>query len=267
MKPAPPDTDPFSEVANGYDVSFTRLPSVGLLRERIHDLTQRFFPPAGTVLDLACGTGEDAVLLAERGFQVVGMDRSYGMLDEAAAKSCSVVPRPLFVQMDASSLAAFRDSAFDAMLSNFGGLSCIPDLRATLRECHRLLRPGGTAVLCLLGAHSLWEGTAFAVRGAWRGALRRRTGAPVPVRVGTGTVDTWYHSIRSLRRSAGDLFEVVTIAGLNVVAPPPSSRSFVQRYPKLTGLLFSLDRRVQSLPLVRALGDHTVLVLRRRSLP
>ncbi len=261
------DTDPFSDVADGYDASFTDLPAVGLVRLRIHALIERFFPPNGTVLDLACGTGEDAMLLARRGFQVIGADRSRGMLVHAAAKSCSMTVGPAFVQLDAASLSMFRDSAFDAILSNFGGLNCVPDLRSTLRECHRVLRSRGVMLLILLGAHSAWENGAFVLRGAWGSVLRRRTGAPVQVRLGQQMVDTWYYSLRSTRRAAAGLFDIMAIAGVNIVAPPPASRSFALRHPRLTDVLFSLDRKVESLPLVRALGDHSVFVLKRRASP
>jgi ubiquinone/menaquinone biosynthesis C-methylase UbiE len=261
------DTDPFSDIASNYDASFTELNSVVLLRQRVHELVRRSFPAHGTILDLACGTGEDALLLAQHGYIVVGADRSRGMLERAASKSRSTAEGPAFIQMDAASLAMFRNSSFDAVISNFGGLNCVSDLRTTLGECHRVLRPRGTMVLCLLGAHSIWENAAFALRGAWRSSLRRRSGIPVPVRIGQDTVDTWYHSISSVRRSAGDLFDVLAVIGLNTVAPPPSSRSFARRFPRLTSFLYSLDRSIQSFPIVRGLGDHTVFVLRRRMIP
>ena len=268
MKLPRADTDPFSQIAADYDGSFTDLPSVAELRKRIHVLVHRYFPYDGTVLDLACGTGEDALMLAQGGFHVIGADRSYGMLARAVAKTCPLgETHPHFVQTDAASLTMFRDSSFDAILSNFGGLNCVPDLRSTLAECHRLLRPDGTIVLCLLGAHSIWESAAFALRGAWQDALRRRSRSPVPVRVGEQTVETRYHSLRAIRESVHHMFRIVSIAGLNVVAPPPASQSFATRYPRLTSLLFAVDRRVQSLPILRALGDHTVVVLKRRTFP
>ena len=58
---------------------------------------------------------------------------------------------------------------------------------------------------------------------------------------------------------------ILSIAGLNIIAPPPASQSFAFRYPKLTAFLFSADRFIQGTPLLRALGDHTVFVLRRRT--
>jgi ubiquinone/menaquinone biosynthesis C-methylase UbiE len=261
------DIDPFSEVADSYDSSFSNFPDVGFLRERVHAFIRRYFPSSGIVLDLACGTGEDTIMLARSGIHVIGADRSSGMLARAAAKSREVENAPSFVEIDAASLAMFRDCAFDAILSNFGGLNCVPDLGTTLKECHRVLRPGGVMVLCLLGAYPLWERTAFAMRGNWKEAVRRRTGVPVPVRVGQRRVDTWYYSIRDFSSGVEGLFDIAAIAGLSVVAPPPASRSFLRQYPRLSALLLSLDRLVQTVPILRTLGDHTVFALRRRTAP
>jgi hypothetical protein len=127
-----------------------------------------------------------------------------------------------------------------------------------------VLRPSGTIVLCLLGASPSWESLAFALRGDWAGARRRRKG-PVDVRVGRQTVTTRYYSIRALHRIVEGFFDVAATAGLNTVAPPPASQSFMHRHPHLTFLLYVIDRWMQSVPLVRALGDHTVFVLRRKS--
>ena len=266
MNPNFPYTDPFSAVAREYDAAFTRLPSARIIRERVRSLFLSALPEKGTVLDIAGGTGEDAAWLEEKGFGVIGADQSFGMLAEARAKTCSMPDPPGLVQLDASSLAMFRDSSFDAVLSNFGGLNCVPDLHAALVECHRVLRPKGTMVLCLLGAHSIWETLAFLLRGSLHNAFRRQCSGPVAVSVGGQTVSTWYYSLRSLRDMIDGLFTIEKIAALNVVAPPPGSQSFPMRYPRLSSLLLDLDQKVQSVPFVRALGDHTVLLLRRREL-
>lgn len=45
-------------------------------------------PPGGHILDVGCGTGRHAVLLAQRGYQVTGVDLSSSMLDEAKKNAC-----------------------------------------------------------------------------------------------------------------------------------------------------------------------------------
>ena len=58
---------------------------------------RRSAAPVETVLDLACGTGTIACLLAERGYQVVAVDGSEEMLTQAARKAAALERPPLFL--------------------------------------------------------------------------------------------------------------------------------------------------------------------------
>lgn len=91
------------------------------------------------VLDLGCGTGGHAVLLAERGFNVLGVDRSADMLHRAREHGSSA----RFQQCDITSLDL--GETFDAVLIMFAVLGYLTDnaeVRAALHACRRHLVPG-----------------------------------------------------------------------------------------------------------------------------
>lgn len=95
-------------------------------------------PPGSVVVDLACGTGDLAFDLADRGLVPIGADLSYGML--AAA------PRPFpRVQTDGASLP-LPDASVDGVTCGFA-LRNFTDLRATFAEMARVVRPGGRIAL------------------------------------------------------------------------------------------------------------------------
>jgi len=98
--------------------------------------------PGQRVLDLATGTGESALRLAEtlgsRG-SLVGADLSLPMLRRAQAKAGGKSMH--LVAADAQSLAC-RDAAFDRVVCQLG-LMFFPDPVAGVREARRVLRPGG----------------------------------------------------------------------------------------------------------------------------
>ena len=101
--------------------------------------------PVRSVLDLACGTGTIACLLAERGYQVVAVDASEEMLTQAAHKTASLGGRPpLFLHqaMPRLHLAEPVDAAVST-LDALNYLTRTADLRETLRRVYRWLRPGG----------------------------------------------------------------------------------------------------------------------------
>ena len=76
----------------------------------------------GSILDLGCGTGNHALPLARRGFEVVGVDRSKFMLDQARSKAAaSGGPSPdRFHHSDVRS--ADLEQEFDAVLLMFAVL-------------------------------------------------------------------------------------------------------------------------------------------------
>jgi demethylmenaquinone methyltransferase/2-methoxy-6-polyprenyl-1,4-benzoquinol methylase len=90
-------------------------------------------PSGSAVVDLCCGTGEQAVELARRGYRVAASDFCLPMLTLAEPKyrRQSLPPR---------GFAA--DAQFDGATVSFG-LRNVSDLDLALRELHRLLRPGG----------------------------------------------------------------------------------------------------------------------------
>lgn len=103
----------------------------------------------GKVLELACGTGQVAIPLAEAGLEVTGLDRSAAMLRRAQAKAASLGPeiraRLLFVDGD---MATFELGArFDIVIIPFRSFQFLltPDLQQScLARVWKHLRPGGT---------------------------------------------------------------------------------------------------------------------------
>ena len=99
---------------------------------------------AGTrTLDVACGTGDLALTLAEAGAtHVVGLDFCRPMLELAARKAEARGRALPFVEGDALRLP-FADATFDVVTIAFG-LRNLASVEGGLREFRRVLRPGGT---------------------------------------------------------------------------------------------------------------------------
>ncbi len=131
----------FATIADRYDL-ITILLSYGQDRRWKRRLIALAAPGAGQrVLDLACGTGDIALLAAARGAKVVGLDLTPRMIELAVAKRGDKQNDPTFVVGDMMALP-FADARFDIVTTGYG-LRNVPDLDIALAEISRVLRPGG----------------------------------------------------------------------------------------------------------------------------
>ncbi|MFI6101897.1 class I SAM-dependent methyltransferase [Lentzea sp. NPDC051213] len=100
---------------------------------------------SASVADLGCGTGSLALLLAQAGQDVRGVDLSARMIAAAAAKARASGVSAEFVQGDAAQ-PPFEPASFDVVLARHV-LWALPDPAAALVVWTSLLKPGGRLVL------------------------------------------------------------------------------------------------------------------------
>ncbi len=119
------------------------------------DMLERIFAgfansPVRSILDLGCGTGGHALPLAERGYRVIGVDRSRPMLEQAQAKAADLpaaVTAPTFVENDLNSFSV--NETFDAAVLMFNVLGYqleTAQVVDVLRNAARHLNSGGMLV-------------------------------------------------------------------------------------------------------------------------
>jgi SAM-dependent methyltransferase len=106
--------------------------------------------PGARVLDLACGQGRHAVILARLGYRVAGLDRSAALLGRAQEEARAAVVEVTWVQGDMRSLPFGQE--FDACLSlftSFGYFQDEAENEEVLQQVYGALRPGGALFLDL----------------------------------------------------------------------------------------------------------------------
>ncbi|MGD9896539.1 MAG: methyltransferase domain-containing protein [Candidatus Methylacidiphilaceae bacterium] len=100
------------------------------------------FSRPGRVLVPGCGHGHDARLLAEHGWDVVGIDFAPSAL--AAARSHASGPRIAYMEADFLALPEKLSGAFDLIWEHTCFCAIPPERRQDyVRSAHRALRPGG----------------------------------------------------------------------------------------------------------------------------
>jgi SAM-dependent methyltransferase len=248
----------FDAVAADYDRAFGRNPVGLVFRHVVQRRLEALFRPGDRVLDLGCGTGEDAVLLAARGVRVTGIDASPEMVARARAKAAE---RGL--DRDACRFEALHAEAvgllgrgYDGAYSNFGALNCA-DLGVVGAALAGSLRAGAPVLLSLLGA---WPLPALVQRALTGVGEPRRGRAP---RVGGAPVSVSYPSLAEARRALGPGLVWTDAFAMGVLLPGPDHERWAARFPQTFGVLAAAESLVRRWPGLRALGDHVVLEGRR----
>lgn len=258
----------FDSVAPTYDELNSRNPVIQHMRQRLREAVVAHASPGACLLDVGCGPGPDAVHFARLGYRVVAIDSSADMVREAkqAVRSARLTDCVEVRQWSIAHLDTLPDSEFDAIYSDLGPFNCVPTLADAAGALATRLRPGGVIVASVIGRVCPWEWLRFAAPKHWpRIAVRFRRGL-VPVPLNARTVWTRYYLPSEFEQpflEAG--LHRHRLEGMGVVLPPPYLEGFATRHPRLIASLGAVDRRVGASPGIRHMGDHFLIVLRKRA--
>lgn len=253
----------FDAFAQSYDEAFTRSSLGQMLRERVWQQVGALFPAGSHILELACGTGADALWLAERGIRVTASDGSLEMVRLASAKTVAsdlVQVWQCSLQEIANRNYPFPAGPYDGLLSNFGGLNTIANWQELARTLAELLRPGAIAVLVPMGPVCPWEILWYGLHGQWRLALRRFR-QPAPANIGGTIIPIWYPSARQLRQSFAPWFHHLATSSLGLWLPPSYLEHLARSRPELFHRLNKIEQKTARF--TKGWGDHYITLFQR----
>jgi SAM-dependent methyltransferase len=260
---------PFDAIADRYDATFSDHPMGRVLRAAVWRQVDAAFHPGMVALDLGCGTGEDALHLAERGLRVVGVDASDAMIHVARAK-VAATGRADQVELATLNIEdglggqgglgglGVGAGPFDAVLANFGVLNCLSEasLQRLGADLAALVRPRGPFIAVVMGPRCAWEILWYGVRGDFGRALRRRRREGVVAELGSGPLTVHYPGVRDLSDALTPRFRLVETLAIGSVLPPSYAASWLAQRPRALAWLARVDRRIERWRVSVALADH-----------
>jgi hypothetical protein len=119
-------------------------------------------------------------------------------------------------------------------------------------------------VFTVIGRVCPWEVAHYLRRRRWSRVKVRFARDVVPVALNRHRVWTRYYSPREFYRAFQGLFTLVHYRGLCVFAPPPYLTAIRDRHPHRYERLWRIDRRIAGWPLLRSMGDHFLIVMKKR---
>ena len=258
--------DAFDHIGARYDVEFTNTELSRWFRARVWQRLGVLFKPGDQVLELGCGTGEDAIWLAKRGVSVLASDGSQAMIEETArkAKIEGLESRVETRLLDFNDAANWNLPAqvFDGAYSNYGALNCIGDWSAIGKRLASAVKPGGKVGLGVIGPLCPWEIAWHGIHGDFHTATRRFHKSTVAHLDGS-YFNVYYPTPSRLQDDFGEGFQRTLLWGLGVFLPPSDLYQPVGRRKRLARTLLSLERLTAPHWPFKYLGDHYWLELVR----
>src|SRR2546422_3290373 len=184
-------------------------------------------PSGGRLLDIGCYTGIEALLLAEQGFCVVGVDLSPEMIRIAKAKARKrrLQDQVNFEVLRASDVGALLQRGygpFDTAYSVYGTLNLEPRMKDFKAGVLALLKGRGKFVCGLLNPTVLYELVASPVLLKFHG-YRKLAKSRLQTRIGLGseTVETFLYTPKDFSNLMEPEFRLTDVRGVHVLYPPP----------------------------------------------
>jgi SAM-dependent methyltransferase len=256
----------FDPIAEAYDRTFTDTVTGWGQRRLVWAYLDKILAQSGCarVLEINCGTGEDACFLSARGCSVTATDLSGEMVAQTARKAAERGLSVRTARLDLSNPAMpFPDEGpYDLVFSNFGGLNCLsPDRIAALRpSLTAWLRPGGRFVAVFMPRFCPMETLYFLAKFRPGQAFRRWRGGPVSAPLGGGHfVDTWYFSPDEFEWALAPDFTEAHRRGIGIVLPPSYLEPFFSKKINWGKKLEAWEKKLSERAYFAGSSDHCLM--------
>lgn len=256
----------FGVAAATYDSSFTNSPIGRLQRKHVWNYLEKVLPSlrGNKILELNCGTGEDAIYFGNKGFSVLATDISTDMISQANDKvsMAKMEDRISLLPFDLTDLPSLRQKDFDLVFSNFGGLNCVnaESLAKILDDVAKLLTTKGRFIAVIMPKFCLWEFLYFVIKFQGSKAIRRIKGNSM-AQIGEATIPVWYHSSGEVKKIAKNKFHVRQCLPIGFSIPPSYLNSGFENRESLLKQLDALEIKFNSMSWLSNFSDHFLIDL------
>jgi cyclopropane fatty-acyl-phospholipid synthase-like methyltransferase len=261
---------PFDVLAAGYDAGFSQSLTGRAQRNVSRVWLQHFLLYKGPlrILEINCGTGDDALWLASLGHYVVATDQSAHMIQEAEQKSAQadLAIKPTFIAAGFDELGiTLGTQRFDLVFSNFAGLNCIAphELSAFTNTLQELLTDEGHLAAVIFGKYCWWETCYYLFKADTRNAFRRWKHKPAMARLASDVFQpVFYYSVAQFVKNLRPLL-LREKRPVGLFIPPSYMEHSMQKHTRFFGLLVKLEKMIRRSSVGSSFADHTYILLQK----
>lgn len=220
------------------------------------------------MLELNRGSGDDALLFGEYGFNIMATDIGSEMLKITTLKS-----RQFSMQHGISShyldLESFDetifDKKFDLVFSNFGGLNCInpQSFERLMTKLPAIMNPGGRFIGIIMPKFCAYETLFFLLKFQFRKAFRRLTSNEVVSTMHGENLKTWFYNPSQVRKWAVKKFNLISLKPVGFAMPSSYLESFFTFRSELLMRMNAIDTKIKA-SFFSGMSDHFIIDLKLR---
>lgn len=255
----------FNNYARQYDQHFTNSLIGKAQRLQVYDYlkTLQFFSNK-TILEINCGTGEDAKTFNEHKAIINATDISEQMLEIARQKNKNTPIQ--FIQCSIQDIEKkFTENKFAVMFSNFGGLNCLneKELIQFSKAVNNLTLPKSDLVFVIMGTNCFVEKLYFLFKVNGAKAFRRKQKLGAETTINNEHFTTYYYSPQKIKTIFKTNFEVVHTKPIGLFVPPSYLEPFIKKHPTVFKILTIADSFFSHIKFLSNNADHYLIHLKR----
>ncbi len=258
----------FDDYAISYDLYFEENNITKILRKKIQTIFLSYFKKEDLILELNCGTGNDAIFLAQNGINIFATDISQKMIEVTSEKilKLNLENNITLEQKSIENIFELQTKNFDGIFSNFGGINCVTNISNVFYDVNNLLKPNGIFILNYMNKFCLFETIAFLKKGKLKKAFERLHKNGVDVKLQNEYVKTYYYFANQIKQNSQKYFDIIQLTGLNFFSPNPNFIDFYNRHPKISNIFLNIENKVESIFPFYYFGDHAIVVLKKKKI-
>ncbi len=255
----------FDTYSQTYDVHFTNS-RIGIAQRNsvYKGLLKHLNLKSKRVLEINCGTGEDAAWLAKLGNEVLATDISIGMIDVAKNKLKNTDVK--LKQLDSKNIGTLFPNRFDLIFSNFGGINCLSnyDLIEFENACKTLQLKSNQLAFVIMGTQCIWERLFFKYKKEFQKSNRRKGREGIDTLINGFNFKTYYFSPSFINNLFKDDYKKIALKPIGLFVPPSYLESYFVNKKKLFRFLILLDEFFCRFSCFSNYADHYLIVLEKK---
>jgi ubiquinone/menaquinone biosynthesis C-methylase UbiE len=253
----------FDGIAAGYDRDFTNTQIGRIQRNQVWKYLSSTLSDKNNlnILEINCGTGEDAFFLAQMGHNILATDVSNKMIKVAREKIKPSGGTIEFQRLDIKEIDSLKGGKYDVIFSNFGGLNCLSPNEFTqfLNTLPSLMNKDGHFIAVVMPEFCFNESLFFTLKLNLSQALRRIHKNSVSTQLADKKLQVWYYNPSFIKRRLKNKAHFKHQSGIGIAVPPSYLEKFFKKKKGLLKILDSLDALLKFLPFSAVIADHYLI--------